>query len=136
MFLFNPRVLLAEFGAHTAIRDAALASLNSATRTNDEIRLGPEYANAPKLPLDIAIMEQTTRAAVAPCDIGWADIGSWSEVWRLAPRNAEGFAVLGPAASTDTSKMIESGVKAEAHDGDDLVVVATPAGLLIRPRLR
>ena len=129
MFLFAPETLLAEFGANAAIRDAAVAAIQSATRTNDEIRLGPAYAAAPKLPLDIAIMEHTARAAVTPCDIG-----SWSEVWRLAPRDADGFAVLGPAASADTSKMIESGVKAEARDGDDLIIIATPAGLLIRPR--
>lgn len=134
MFLFAPETLLAEFGAHAAIRDAAVASLQSATRTNDEIRLGPAYAAAPKLPLDIAVMEQTARAAVAPCDIGWADIGSWSEVWRLPPRDADGFAVLGPAASADTSKMQASGAKAVALDGEDLVVVASAKGLLIAPR--
>ena len=134
MFLFAPEILLAEFGANAAIRDAALASLQSATRTNDEIRLGPAYAAAPKLSLDIAVMEHTTRAAIVPCDIGWADIGSWSELWRLAPRDADGFAVLGPAASNDITKMIESGVQAEAHEGDDLIVIATPTGLLIRPQ--
>jgi mannose-1-phosphate guanylyltransferase/mannose-6-phosphate isomerase len=135
MFLFAPETLLAEFSANAAIRDAALASIQSAIRTNDEIRLGPAYAAAPKLPLDIAVMEHTSRAAIALCDIGWADIGSWSEVWRLAPRNAEGFAVLGPAVSTDISKMIESGVQVEACDGNDLIIIATPAGLLIRPLL-
>lgn len=134
MFLFAPETLLAEFGAHASIRAHALAALKSATRAGDEIRLGPAYGDAPALPLDIAVMERTGRAAVVPCDIGWADIGSWSEVWRLAPRDAEGFAVLGPAAGTDTSKMLESGVSAEARDGDDLVVVATRSGLLIRPR--
>jgi len=134
MFLFAPETLLAEFSANAAIRESALASLSSAIRTGDEIRLGPEYLAAPALPLDIAVMEHTTRATVIPCDIGWADIGSWAEVWRLVPRNAEGFAVLGPAASADTSRMLESGVSAEARDGDDLVVVATPSGFLIRPR--
>lgn len=134
MFLFSPATLLAEFAANVAIRDHAIASLKSARRDGDEIRLGPEYAAAPKLPLDIAVMEHTTRAAVAPCDIGWADIGSWAELWRLAPRNADGVAILGPAASADISKMIESGVHAEAQDGDDLIVLATSTGLLIRPR--
>ncbi len=134
MFLFSPQTLLTEFAANAAIRDHAIASLKSARRDGDEIRLGPEYAAAPKLPLDIAIMEHTTHAAVAPCDIGWADIGSWAELWRLAPRNADGTAILGPAASADISKMIESGVNAEAQDGDNLIVLATSTGLLIRPR--
>lgn len=134
MLLFTPDTLLAEFGANVAIRDAALASLQSATRANNEIRLDAAYAAAPKLSLDIAILERTTRAALCPCDIGWADVGSWAEVWRLAPRDTDGFAVLGPAANTDTSKMISSGVKAEAIDGDDLVVIASANGLVIAPR--
>ena len=79
-------------------------------------------------------MEHTRIAAVVPCDIGWADVGSWAEVWRLAPRDADGFAVLGAAASADTAKMIASGVRASAIDGDDLMVVATENGLLIAPR--
>lgn len=134
MFLFAPDALLAEFGANGAIRDLAIAGLESAARSGDEIRLGPEYAGAPALSLDIAVMEHTSRGAVAPCDIGWADIGSWVEVWRLAPRDANGFAILGPAASADTSKMEASGMKAAALHGDDLVVVAAPNGLLIVPR--
>ncbi len=134
MFLFSPRVLLAEFGAHSAIRDCALASLRSAARQGDEIRLGAEYETAPAMQLDIAVMEKTSRAAIAPCDIGWADIGSWAEVMRLTPRNADGFAVLGAAASTDTSKMKASGVKTAAIEGQDLVVVASSRGLLILPR--
>jgi mannose-1-phosphate guanylyltransferase/mannose-6-phosphate isomerase len=134
MFLFSPATLLAEFEPNAAIRDCVRDSLTSASRSGDEIRLGAAYTEAQSLPLDIAVMERTARAAVAPCDIGWADIGSWVEVWRLAPRDADGFAVLGSAASTDTAKMVASGVKAVAIDGDDLVVVATDHGLLIAPR--
>jgi mannose-1-phosphate guanylyltransferase/mannose-6-phosphate isomerase len=134
MFLFAPETVLSEFGAHTAIRDCALEALEKASRNGAEIRLGAAYADAPALPLDIAVMERTARAAVAPCDIGWADVGSWAEVWRLAPRAANGFAVLGPAAAADTSGMKASGVKAASIDGADLVVVAAPKGLLIVPR--
>ena len=134
MFLFAPEILLAEFGANAAIRNHALTALQNATREADTIRLGAAYADAPRLPLDIAVMEHTARGAVTPCDIGWADVGSWAEVWRLAPRDTDGFAVLGPAASADVSKMRESGMKAAAIDGDDLLVVASANGLLIAPR--
>lgn len=134
MFLFAPALLLAEFGANEAIRDHALAALRNAERDGDLIQLAADYEAAPSLPLDIAVMERTKRGAVVPCDIGWADVGSWAEVWRLAPRDADGFAVLGSAANADTSKMIASAVKAVAFDGDDLVVVANANGLLIAPR--
>lgn len=134
MFLFSPAILLAEFEPNAAIRETARAALRTAARDGDVIRLGGIYSEAQSLPLDIAVMERTARAAVAPCSIGWADVGSWAEVWRLAPRDAEGFAMLGPAASDDTSKMEAAGVKCAVIEGDDLVVFAAPSGLLIAPR--
>ena len=79
-------------------------------------------------------MEKTARAAVAPCDIGWADIGTWNEVWRLAPRDARGYALLGGAADTNVEKIAASGVATAVVDGDDLVAIAAPRGILIVPR--
>jgi len=135
IFLFHPETLLAEFSASADIRDAALAALLAARRSDDEIHPDAAlFAQIPALPLDIAVMEKTRRAAVVPCDIGWADIGSWRELWRLTPRSADGYALLGPAAAPDLAKMRASGVKAAAIDGEDLVVVAAPEGLLIAPR--
>jgi len=135
IFLFHPATLLAEFAASADIRETALAALSAARRTRDEIHLDPAlFAQVPSVPLDIAVMEKTMRAAVAPCDIGWADIGSWDEVWRLTARNADGYAVLGRAAAADIGKMQASGMKAAAIEGDDLVVIAAPSGLLVAPR--
>ncbi len=135
MFLFSARVMLAEFAASADIRDAALAALNAAKRNGDEIALDANaFAAVPSRPLDIAVMEKTQRAAVAPCAMGWADIGTWDEVWRLAPRNGDGFAILGSAAAADAARMDASGVRNVVVDGDDLVVAVAPGGLLILPR--
>lgn len=136
MFLFHPENLLAEFSKSEDIRECVLAALAGAQRSDDEVRLGSEYASAPAVSLDVAIMERTKNAAVAPCDIGWADIGSWSEVLRLATQNRKQFAILGAAANSDTSKIHASGVRTEVLEGDDLVIVASPNGLLIVPRAR
>jgi mannose-1-phosphate guanylyltransferase/mannose-6-phosphate isomerase len=135
IFLFHPQTMLDEFAASADIRDAALAALAAARRAGDEIHPDADlFAQIPAQPIDVAVMEKTSSAAVAPCDIGWADIGSWNEVWRLAPRDADGYAVLGSAAAADLTKMHASGMKAAAIEGDDLVVVAAPTGLLIVPR--
>ena len=135
IFLFQPQTLLAEFAASANIRDTALEALDLADRSGDEVRLDPEvFAQVPSQALDIAVMEKTMHAAVAPCSIGWADIGSWDEVWRLTPRNTDGYAVLGPAAAADVGKMRASGMKAAVIEGEDLVVIAAPTGLLIAPR--
>lgn len=135
IFLFHPATLHAEFSASAAIRDAALAALAAAHRSGDEIYPDADlFTQIPSQPFDIAVMEKTARAAVAPCDIGWADIGSWDEVWRLTPRHSDGYAILGPAAAADIAKMQASGMKAAAMEGEDLVVIAGPEGLLIAPR--
>lgn len=135
IFLFHPATMLEEFAARADIRDAALAALSNARRSGDEIYLDAAlFAEIPSAPIDIAVMEKTQRAAVAPCDVGWADIGSWDEVWRLAPRAADGFAVLGAAAAADAAKMQAAGMRVGLVEGDDLVVVAAPRGLLIVPR--
>ena len=54
--------------ATIAIVDAstALTALQKSTREADTIRLGAAYADAPRLPLDIAVMEHTARGAVTP----------------------------------------------------------------------
>jgi mannose-1-phosphate guanylyltransferase / mannose-6-phosphate isomerase len=135
IFLFHPQTMLAEFAASPEIRDAALAALAHARRTGDEIHLDAErFALIPSQQLDIAVMEKTPRAAVVPCDIGWADIGSWSEIWRIARRDRGDYSVLGPAAAADVSKMHASGMRAAVVEGEDLVVIAAPNGLIIAPR--
>lgn len=135
IFLFAPHVLLSEFEASAAIRDDALLSLAKAERRGDEIWLDAEvFERVESLPLDVAVMEKTSRAAVAPCDIGWADVGTWDEVWRLAPRDARGYALLGSVANSDTDRIRASGVPVLVIDGDDLVAIAAPGGILILPR--
>jgi mannose-1-phosphate guanylyltransferase/mannose-6-phosphate isomerase len=139
IFFFSPRVMLEEFAAAPEIRDAALTALKFAKRDSVEIRLEPAaFARSPAAPLDIAVMEKTARAAVAPCDIGWADVGSWDEIWRRSERDAAGNALLGGAAALDgTNNLLHgAGVKVCVAGVHDLVVVATPEAVLIVPRER
>ncbi len=138
MFLFDPKVLLDEFATNPAIRDGALESLAAATRAANQIRLGGAYAAAPALPLDIAVMEHTKRGAVAPCDIGWADIGSWDEVWRLASHDSDGNAKHGAVATLDANNNLlrAEGVKLCVAGVEDLVVIATPEAVIVLPRAR
>ena len=139
LFLFHPKVLLEEFAASAEIRDAALEALKRARRQGVEIWLDEAaFARAPSLPLDIAVMEKTKRAAVAACDFGWADLGSWDELWRLAPRDESGNACHGPIATLDARDNLlrADGVKLCIAGVSDLIVVATPEAILILPRGR
>lgn len=138
MFLFSPRVLLEEFAAAPEIRDAALEALRTANRSGNRIHLGVGYANAPALPFDVAVMEKTKRAAVAPCDIGWADLGAWDEIWRHAKLDDDGNAKRGAVTALDVKNSVlrAEGVKLCVARVEDLIVIATKDAVIILPRER
>lgn len=139
MFLFSPAVLLREFAASAAIRDQALEALKRARREGVNIHLDAEaFAAVPSLPLDIAVMEKTAQAAVVPCEMGWADVGSWDEIWRLAAKDEAGNALHGPVLARDAqNNLIRSdGVKILAAGISDLVIVASGDAIVILPRER
>ena len=139
MFLFSPSVLLAEFDASADIRDHALKALKKATRSGAHIHLDEAaFAKVPSQSLDIAVMEKTRKAAVALCDIGWADVGSWDEIWRLSPHDAHGNAVHGRICTIDAADnlLCSDGPKVCVAGVSNLIVVATADAIVIVPRDR
>lgn len=139
MFLFDPDVMLEEFAAAPAIRDGALRALAQAKRRDGAIYPdAAAFAAIPSVPLDIAVMEKTRRAAVCPCAIGWADVGSWSEIWRLAEKDSAGNALHGAAAVLDGGNNLVrgDGVKVCVAGVSDLIVIATHDGVIVAPRAR
>jgi mannose-1-phosphate guanylyltransferase/mannose-6-phosphate isomerase len=83
-------------------------------------------------------MERTTSAAVLPIDVGWSDVGSWSSLWELSTRDADGNAVRGDAMLQDTTgTYVHSERALVATLGvKDLVIVDTPDALLVADRAR
>ncbi|MBY0565395.1 MAG: hypothetical protein K2P58_14590 [Hyphomonadaceae bacterium] len=139
IFLFHPTTLLREFENSAEIRDKALASLGAATRTDNEIRLDAAlFGQVPEAPIDTAVMEKTSCAAVAPCDIGWADIGAWDEIWRVSRRDEHGNAAHGAVIARDARNNLlrADGVTLCVDGVSDLIIVATPTTVIVLPRDR
>ncbi len=134
MFFFAPDLVIAEFARTPGVRDPVTRAFTQARKDGVFIHLDADaFASADALPFDIAVMEKTKRGAVAPCDIGWADVGSWSEVWRLSPKEQAGNAVSGAAAIEDCEDclVMADGVRVAVAGLRDVVVVATPEGVLV-----
>lgn len=140
MFLVHPRVLLEEFEPSVEIRERALHALKHAQRRGACIVLDRTLFDAvPAMPIDVAVMEKTKRAAVAPCAIGWADIGAWDEIWRLAGKDASGNALQGAAFALDGNNNLvraDDGLKVCVAGVSDLIIVATREGVIVLPRAR
>jgi mannose-1-phosphate guanylyltransferase/mannose-6-phosphate isomerase len=81
-------------------------------------------------------MEKTAKAAVVSCDLGWADVGTWSSLWSLSDRDAEGNVLRGDVAAMDThDSLVRSDRGLTALIGvKDLVVVSTDDVVLVADR--
>ncbi len=139
IFMFRPELMLDELRAARAdIAQAAIAALPPQTGGRlvelDEAR----FHACPAEAIDRAVMERTTRAAVAICDFEWADIGAWSEVWRLSSRDGAENALRGDVTAIDTkgSLVWSDGPRVAAIGVNDMVIVATRDGVLVAPKAR
>ena len=70
---------------------------------------------------------------VLPVDMGWSDVGSWSSLWELGPRDAAGNSVRGEAILKDTGNCYVRSEKAlvSTLGVKDLIIVNTPDALLV-----
>ncbi len=141
IFLFSPDTMLAEMAQSRpdileAAHDALAASPQDADGT---IALDPAlFAACPSDSVDYAVMEQTRLAAVVPGDFGWADVGSWSELWRLGPHDEGSNRLRGDVLAIDTkgSLIWSDGPTLAVLGLEDLIVVATGDAVIVAPKHR
>ncbi|NJN17542.1 MAG: mannose-1-phosphate guanylyltransferase [Oscillochloris sp.] len=88
--------------------------------------------------IDVAVMEKTERAVVIPADIGWSDVGDWSTLADVLPRDQQGNVLQGTTINIDTQNtLIYGNGRLVATIGiEDLVIVDTHDVVLICPRDR
>ncbi|MEA1065412.1 mannose-1-phosphate guanyltransferase [Erwinia sp. HR93] len=96
------------------------------------------FLACPDESVDYAVMEKTADAVVVPIDAGWSDVGSWSSLWEISQRSAQGNVHHGDVMSHDSENSYvyaESGLVTTVGV-KDLVVVQTKDAVLIADRAR
>ncbi|HZF97412.1 MAG TPA: mannose-1-phosphate guanylyltransferase/mannose-6-phosphate isomerase [Pseudoxanthomonas sp.] len=134
MFLFRASRYLDELRRFRPdIVEAVSAAVDAAQRDGDFIRLDQKaFAACPSDSIDYAVMEKTDAAAVLPVDIGWNDVGSWSALWDVAERDADGNARHGDVIAVDSRNSYAYAQRLVALVGlDDIVVVETDDAVLV-----
>ena len=82
--------------------------------------------------IDYAVMEKTQDAVVVPLDAGWNDVGSWTALRDVSPRDANGNAHKGDVIAIDCRNTYAYGERLMALVGlDDVVVVETDDAILV-----
>lgn len=135
MFMFGARRYLAELEKYRpdilAICQAAFDGAGEDlhfTRINESI-----FAECPEDSVDYAVMEKTDNAAVVSLDAGWSDIGSWSALWEVSEKDANGNTFTGDVLAHDTERtLVRADSRLVATVGvKDLVVIETKDALLV-----
>lgn len=141
IFLFSPRVMLQELEAHaTEVLAASRAAYAASQRNGVVVSLDAEtFARSPSVSVDVAVMEKTSHSAVVPCDIGWADVGGFAELWRLGDKDESANHVKGEAILIDAENCLvhAAGGPVVAVIGlSDIMVISTPSGVMVAPIAR
>ncbi|MEO5566158.1 MAG: mannose-1-phosphate guanylyltransferase/mannose-6-phosphate isomerase [Luteimonas sp.] len=134
MFLFRASRFLEELQRlRPDILEGTRAAFAAAKHDGDFIRLdGPAFAATPSESIDYAVMEGTDAAMVLAVDIGWNDVGSWSALWDVAERDADGNASHGDVITVDSRNSYAYARRLVALVGvDDMVVVETDDAVLV-----
>ncbi len=136
IFLFKAASMIDLMQTHNPeILRACRLALNNAVEDLDFLRLDNAYNEAPAISLDYAIAEKASNMRCVPLATAWSDVGSWSAVWSLMPKDDSGNVVHGEGevmladtrgsyAYSDHGCVVLVGV-------ENIVVVATEDAVLV-----
>ncbi len=109
----------------------------------DFIRLdAAAFTDCPSDSIDYAVMEKLTGEAsqgiVIPLDVGWSDIGAWSSLWDVMPKDSEGNICQGDVIAEDTNNsLLIAEHRLLATVGlKDVVVIETADAVLVADKSR
>ena len=91
------------------------------------------FIECPDESIDYAVMEQTNDAIVIPMDAKWNDIGGFSALWEVSPKDNNGNAFTGDVKSVNTkNSLVFSEDKLVTTVGiEDLVIINTKDTVLV-----
>jgi len=124
MFFWTIGTFLSELEAHVPEAAAVLAEL-----AENPARFSALH----RAPVDKALMEKSEKIYVVPAQFAWDDVGAWDSLERTNEPNDEGNVLIGPVVEVDSTGCIvySEGTAIGVLGVTDLVVVATPVGVLV-----
>jgi mannose-1-phosphate guanylyltransferase len=133
MFFFAAKRLLEAVRRHMPDLGELLHAIEKHPERTAEL-----YPQAPSVSIDYGVMEKLPRGDVfcVPGDFGWNDVGSWSALAELRPRDEHDNVSTGNSITIDARGNIlyGDGKRIIAAVGvEDLVIVVTDDAVLVMP---
>ena len=83
-----------------------------------------DFEHIRSISVDCAVFEKSQNVGIVPCDIGWSDIGGWTQLGALYPADEHKNNILGDVICKDTSDCI-------IHGGERLIATLGVENLII-----
>ncbi|MGH1487516.1 MAG: mannose-1-phosphate guanylyltransferase/mannose-6-phosphate isomerase [Cellvibrionaceae bacterium] len=135
MFMFKASRYLEELEKFNSEMVAACRNaIAGESKDLDFTRLDAEaFKLCPDDSIDYAVMEKTQDAVMVPLDAEWSDVGSWSALWEVSEKDADGNVAKGDVLTKDTKDCyIQSEHKLIATIGlEHTVVVETDDAIMV-----
>ncbi len=135
MFAFRADRYLAELDRYRPdVLAAVRQAMSTAQRDADFVR--PDRTNflaVPEDSIDRAVMEKTHDAVVVPAPFTWSDVGSWSALWSLEPKDSLGNVTKGDVITHESRGcyLRSDGRLIAAVGVENLVIIETSDALLV-----
>jgi mannose-1-phosphate guanylyltransferase/mannose-6-phosphate isomerase len=138
IFLWQASTILEEIARHQPDLGAALKPIRQALQAGSIERLTRVYRKLTPVSIDHGVMERSDRAAVIPVEFLWSDVGNWSSLEEVAPRDKAGNVVSGKVVDLGSrDSILYADRRLVATIGlSDMVVVDTPDATLVCPKDR
>ncbi len=117
-----------------AIAGAACEAVAQARPQANALVLGDAFRSAPKISIDCAVMEKTTRGVVVPVDFAWSDLGAWDAVRDASDKDERGNASCGDAlliGAEDSLIRASGGARIAVIGAKNLAVIAEGDQVLV-----
>jgi len=139
IFSWRVQTLLDELGRLSPVHLERLNAVVAHRRAGDDTTAAALYAELPSEAIDYTVMEKTDRLLLIPARFHWVDVGSWSELHAILPKDVAGNAVQGGdhyLIDSESSLFDVPGKFVAAIGVKDLVVVESGNALLICQKSR
>ena len=140
IFLFAPDTMLSAFKSHAP--EFLIPCQNTLSKSPNQDGMivldADEFAKCPANSIDFAIMEKADNVGlIAPVDIGWNDIGSWTALYELT-KSENGNAISENVIQIDCEGTIirTDGPLVAGVGLDNFIVIATHDAVLVMPKDR
>ncbi|NLT24531.1 MAG: mannose-1-phosphate guanylyltransferase [Syntrophorhabdus sp.] len=133
IFVWRARVLLEGLKHHMPDLHSGLLRFRKTLAAGDTHAADAIFASLPRLSIDYGLMEKAKNVLMVPALFTWDDVGTWTSLLRVLPRDTTGNILRGKTFSVDTTNcvILTDATPVATLGVSDLVIVASKNGILI-----